>query len=172
MILHRSNRAEELEQRLQGVEEGMLSAFGGVEFGSMIYGSYNYNFNSPSKPQDNNLRVFDPRANTFNMDLLQLTIAKETDSGVGFAAVIDYGKTAGLIQSDWNGDGDLSNGTDNFALQEAYLTYTLNAGNGLDMRFGKFVTLLGAEVIEAPLNPNVSRSFLFGFAIPFTPRGC
>src|SRR6266511_375041 len=36
---------------------------------------------------------------------------------------------------------------------------------------GKFVTLLGYEVIEGPLNPNFSRSFMFGFAIPFIHVG-
>ena len=33
------------------------------------------------------------------------------------------------------------------------------------------MTLLGAEVIESPANWNFSRSFLFGYAIPFTHTG-
>jgi hypothetical protein len=36
---------------------------------------------------------------------------------------------------------------------------------------GKFVTLLGYEVIEAPNNLNFSRSFLFSLAIPLTHVG-
>ncbi len=36
---------------------------------------------------------------------------------------------------------------------------------------GKIETLAGAEYIEAPLNTNYSRSFLFGYAIPFTHTG-
>lgn len=100
------------------------------------------------------------------MDLLQLEASKETESGIGFHSVLDYGKTAGLIQSDW--DGDLAH---NFEVQQAYLTYTFRVGNGLDMKFGKFATLLGGEVIESPYNPNISRSFMFGYAVPFTHTG-
>ena len=130
-----------------------------------MYGSYNYNFNSPES-RDNSLRIFDVNHNNFTMDLLQLEASKETESGIGFHSVLDYGKTAGLIQSDW--DGDLAH---NFEVQQAYLTYTFGVGNGLDMKFGKFATLLGGEVIESPYNPNISRSFMFGYAIPFTHTG-
>ena len=51
------------------------------------------------------------------------------------------------------------------------MTYTAGIGKGLGIKAGKFVTLLGAEVIESPLNYNISRSFLFGYAIPFTHTG-
>lgn len=36
---------------------------------------------------------------------------------------------------------------------------------------GKFETLAGAEVIEDPANVNISRSILFGYAVPFTHTG-
>ncbi len=36
---------------------------------------------------------------------------------------------------------------------------------------GKYETLAGAEVIEAPNNLNFSRSILFGYAVPFTHTG-
>lgn len=39
------------------------------------------------------------------------------------------------------------------------------------LQAGKFATLAGAEVIEDPLNMNVSRSILFGYAVPFTHTG-
>ena len=158
-----------IEQRLKGLEDG-LGLLKGIEVGGMVYGSYNYNFNNPDT-KDNSLRIFDTRANNFTLDLAQLSISKQEDDGVGFKLLVDYGRTAGLIQSDWTGDGSLSNGTNNFALQEAYITYTAPFGKGVGVKAGKFVTLLGAEVIEAPLNYNISRSFLFGFAIPFTHTG-
>jgi hypothetical protein len=41
----------------------------------------------------------------------------------------------------------------------------------LQLKGGKFVTLHGAEVIESPRNPNISRSLAFTFAIPFTHTG-
>lgn len=158
-----------IERRLQTLEDG-LGLLKGIEVGGMVYGSYNYNFNNPDT-KTNELRIFDTRANNFTLDLAQLAIAKQEDGGVGFMLKLDYGRTARFIQSDWNGDGTFSNGTNNFALQEAYLTYTAPLGKGLGLKAGKFVTLLGAEVIESPLNYNISRSFMFGFAIPFTHTG-
>jgi hypothetical protein len=136
----------------------------------MVYGSYNYNFNNPDT-KDNSLRVFDNRANNFTLDLAQLSVSKEEEGGIGFKLLLDYGRTAKGIASDWNGDGSFSNGTNNFEVQEAYVTYTAGIGNGLGIKAGKFVTLLGAEVIEAPNNFNISRSFMFGYAIPFTHTG-
>jgi hypothetical protein len=158
-----------VEQRLKTLEDS-FSPLQGLEVGGMVYGSYNYNFNNPDS-KDNSLRIFDTRANNFTLDLAQLTIAKKEQEGIGFTVKLDYGRTARLIQSDWNGNGSFSNSTDNFELQEAYITYTAGIGKGLGVKAGKFVTLLGAEVIESPLNYNVSRSFMFGLAIPFTHTG-
>jgi hypothetical protein len=39
------------------------------------------------------------------------------------------------------------------------------------IKVGKFVTLLGYEVIESPSNLNYSRGYLFSLAIPFTTTG-
>jgi hypothetical protein len=55
-----------------------------------------------------------------------------------------------------------------FDVTQAYLSYT---GGPLTLIAGKFATLAGAEVIEDPANANVSRSILFGFAVPFTHTG-
>ncbi len=158
------NGIMDLTNRVESLEGGLLG-LNGFQFGGLVYGSYNYNFNSPDSGS-NNMRIFDQNHNDFTMDLLQLEVSKETESGVGFHAVLDYGETAGLIQSDWG--GDLAH---NFEVQQAYMTYTFGIGNGLEMKFGKFATLLGGEVIESPYNPNVSRSFMFGYAIPFTHTG-
>ena len=158
------NGLMDLTNRVESLEGGLLG-LNGFQFGGLVYGSYNYNFNSPDSGS-NNMRIFDQNHNDFTMDLLQLEVSKETESGVGFHAVLDYGETAGLIQSDWG--GDLAH---NFEVQQAYMTYTFGIGNGIEMKFGKFATLLGGEVIESPYNPNVSRSFMFGYAIPFTHTG-
>ena len=61
--------------------------------------------------------------------------------------------------------------TANFDVQEAYGMYQFPVGEGLTLKAGKFVTLLGYEVIESPNNLNFSRSFLFSFAIPLTHVG-
>ena len=61
--------------------------------------------------------------------------------------------------------------TANFDLQEAYGSYKFPLGTGLTLKAGKFVTLLGYEVIESINNLNFSRGFLFTFAIPLTHVG-
>ncbi len=160
-----------IDKRLTAVEEG-LGLLKGIEFGGMVYSSYTYNFNEPDS-RENSLRIFDKRHNSFSFDLFQLQIAKQSDSGIGFASVLNFGKTASGMASDWTGDGSFEGpeeGND-FEVQEAYLTYNIPLMNGVEMKAGKFVTLLGAEVIEAPYNYNISRSFLFGYAIPFTHTG-
>jgi hypothetical protein len=50
-------------------------------------------------------------------------------------------------------------------IQQAYVSVL--AGSRLQLDAGKFVTPLGAEVIESQDNWNYSRSVLFGYAIPF-----
>ena len=161
---------EPVNQRLTAVEEG-LSLLKGLEFGGMIYSSYTYNFNEPDSRT--NFRIYDQRHNNLTFDLLQLQISKSSDDGIGFATVLDFGETATGVESDWDGDGELSSSeeTDKFAIQEAYLTYNIPLFNGIQMKAGKFVTLIGAEVIESPYNYNISRSFMFGLAIPFTHTG-
>lgn len=159
-----------IEDRLKAVEDGTMNLWG-IKFGGMLVTSYVYNFNTPDS-RENSLRLLDDRHNNINLELLQLSISKEIH-GIGFNAKIDIGQTAEAIASDWNGDGKLSNSeeTNDFELQEAYITYTAPIGRGLQFKGGKFVTLVGAEVIESPLNYNVSRSFMFNYGIPFTHTG-
>jgi hypothetical protein len=52
-------------------------------------------------------------------------------------------------------------------LKEAYFSYLAPVGSGLQIDVGKFVTPMGAEVIESKDNWNYSRGLLFGYAIPY-----
>jgi hypothetical protein len=112
----------------------------------------------------------------------QLSAARPSDGWFipGFGLKLAAGKGARDIKSDWNGDGAVDHGdafeTNDFDAQEAYLTWAMPddgpaALKGLSFKGGKFVTLLGAEVIEPWANFNYSRSFLFSLAIPFTNTG-
>jgi Putative beta-barrel porin-2, OmpL-like. bbp2 len=59
-------------------------------------------------------------------------------------------------------------------LQTAFDVTQLYAGfttGPFAVQAGKFETLAGAEVIEDPANANISRSILFGYAVPFTHTG-
>jgi hypothetical protein len=143
--------------------------------GMSIYlqGGYTYNFRNPDS-QENELRVFDHKANSFTLDLAQVQFLKDAPvGGMGYKLKVSAGETAKFIHSRGLGinDGQAPADTDAFDLTEAYLQYNAPLGKGLKFTFGKFVTYFGAEVIEARDNPNYSRSFLFNYAIPFTHTG-
>jgi hypothetical protein len=164
---------KELKTRLQGLEERLarqetakpgLLVLEGINISGNLSASVNYNFNEPDD-RTNGLRIFDSEANTFQLDLFELVLEKEAPSegGVGFRVDLDYGDVA-----ESTGSSGLGSTSDEFDLQQAYINLNLPWGN---FSIGKFVTLLGYEVIESWDNLNTSRSYLFGYAIPFTHTG-
>jgi hypothetical protein len=164
--------SKSIDERVSEIEKN-LGALLGFGLSGMAYGSYLYNFNDPDS-RKNSLRSLDVEDNSMTLDLFQLGITKTGPAGIAFASKLDFGKTASRIGADWNGNGELTGVTGDsgdFEIEEAYLTYTPEWAKGASAKLGKFVTLLGAEVIEAPLNMNFSRSFLFGYAIPLTHTG-
>ncbi|MBI5641612.1 MAG: porin [Nitrospirae bacterium] len=131
-----------------------------------VQGGYTYNFKDPDS-QQNELRVFDHKANSFTVDLAQLVFVKDAPTGgIGYKLKLSAGETAKFIHAAGLGTSD-----DTLDLTEAFIDYVAPLGNGLKLRLGKFVTMHGAEVIEAKDNMNYSRGLLFNFAIPFTHTG-
>jgi hypothetical protein len=121
---------------------------------------YQYNSNGV----DPLLRTFDVQHNTLSLSLAEIAFAKgvTTDSKVGFRVDLNFGKTADLTAAFEPED----NGKEIYKhIQQAYVSVL--AGTKLQLDAGKFVTPIGAEVIESQDNWNYSRSILFGYAIPF-----
>ncbi len=161
-----------IDERVTDLEKS-LGALADFQLSGMFYTSYLWNFNEPDNRQ-NTLRSLDNQDNTFGVDLFQLGIGKKGPGGLSFFTKLDVGNTASRIGADWTGNGQFTGVTGDsgdFEIEEVYANYAPDWSHGLSAKFGKFVTLLGAEVIEAPSNMNYSRSFLFGFAIPFTNTG-
>ena len=154
-----------------GEEEGLIKFLKSIRASFFIDTSYLYNFNNPQSG-DNQLRVFDIDHNDFNVHLFELALEKTPTMEGGFANLIggrvdlDFGEDADIFAAAGLGDTD-----DEFDLQQAFIHFLIPVENGIGVIFGKFVTLHGAEVIESKDNYNFSRSFLFGFAIPFTHTG-
>jgi hypothetical protein len=131
-----------------------------------LQGGYTFNFVNPDSGT-NEQRLFDKKANTFLLDLAQIQFAKEAPmGGLGYKLKVNYGETTKYIHS-----AGMGNPNDAYDLTEAYVDYVAQLGSGLKLRFGKFATYLGAEVVEARDNFNYSRSFLYDFATPFTHTG-
>lgn len=146
----------------------------------ITYPLWLYNFNEPDSGL-NTLHSLDPDAESAEFNFGQLSAARPSEGWFvpGFGTKLAFGRAAKRFKADWDGDGALNVGDtfekNSFEVQEAYLTWAVPEDSpvlkGLTLKGGKFVTLLGAEVIEPWLNYNISRSFLFGFSIPFTHTG-
>ena len=136
-----------------------LSLYGYVET------SYTQNFNNPSTGV-NNSRSFDGDANSFRPNMAQLVLEKAASSTgaltdrAGFRLKLNFGEDAKFTGG---------TGSDDFDFQEAYIQYM--PVDNLTFQAGRMNTLIGYEVIESPLNPNFSRSFMFGIGEPFTVTG-
>jgi hypothetical protein len=122
----------------------------------------------------NELRFYDvDRGYTF--DMAEISLRKEPSDRYpfGFGLVLTGGEDVQFNHAIgiFRDEDDTATDTEKFDLQEAYLSYRIPVGAGLTLKGGKFVTLLGYEVIESPNNLNFSRSFLFSFAIPLTHVG-
>ncbi|MEW6684468.1 MAG: outer membrane beta-barrel protein [Nitrospirota bacterium] len=181
-----------------GAEEGMMEGLKGVTVTGYVEAQYNYNFNDPID-QTNAFRAFDYQANSFTFNMAELAFTKAAGDTPGFGLVLNYGQDAQLTSSAGSmvsssastttvtdstgalisdGSGGFVQATtetetstaDDFDIQQAFITEKM-LGGGLELKFGKFATLAGAEVIEGPLNFNISRSYLFFYAIPFTHTG-
>ena len=147
-----------------------VTLFGYVE------NSYVWNLGHTGRDDVNELRLYDFDAG-YSFNMAEFSIKKDpTDTRpFGFGLVVTGGLDAqknhaiGIFRDD--DDAFPFRNTAKFDLQEAYGSYKFPIGSGLTLKAGKFVTLLGYEVIESPLNLNFSRSFLFGFAIPLTHVG-
>ena len=133
-----------------------------------VSSSFTYNLNKPHSGM-NGFRIFDRTHNSFAFDVFQLMLqheaAKAGDAGFRFdlitGALPQYTASSGLF------------GGQNLDVLQAYARYIVPVGDGLTVDAGKFLTHMGYELIEGydGWNDNVSRSFLFGYAIPFAHTG-
>jgi hypothetical protein len=136
-----------------------------IHLAAGISESWNWSFNTPPNgaalPYDNFLTQ-----NSGSVEIGELRANRPSEGWFipGFGLTLTFGKTARRIKSDWNGDGAVNCGDtfecNNFDDEESYLTWTVPddspALKGLSVKGGKFVTLLGAEVIEPWSNFNLS----------------
>jgi len=131
-------------------------------FTGLFDGYYGYNFNKPSNQnnQFNNgvpSRAFDINTQQFSLNYAELSIEKKA-TPVGFRFDFGFGDTARVVNSAEPSSADLEH------IQQAFVSLSKD---NLQLDLGKFVTPLGAEVIETKDNWNYSRSLLFTYAIPF-----
>jgi hypothetical protein len=104
----------------------------------------NYRFGGPNK------------ADGFNLDVVQLTIAKPLDESqwaAGYRADLWFGPDANVLGTSSTGSAD------DLAIRQAYVVLRAPVGNGLDFKMGVFDSIIGYESIESGNNPNYTRSY-------------
>lgn len=148
---------------------GQVMDASGVKVSGYVDASYTYlsgrgTFYDPASatpPDGLANRVFDTERNSFNLNMVDLTVSMLPAKGFGGLVELSMGSDAKVITS-------AGTTNDEFDITQAYVHYA----NGPFMVIaGKYVTLAGAEVIRGPDNLNFSRSILFGYAIPYAHTG-
>ena len=177
---------------LEGIGIGKPLEDAGISVGGWIDGGYTISGNGQNPHIPLAGRVFDTKNNRVVLDQIDGFIDRPVDYAkaatnhtidIGGHVEIAYGWDMGLVHSSglFDNPATLGVGTgqyrsrtspeNQFDLVQAYLDFALPVGSGLRIRAGKFVTLLGYEVINPTGNPIYSHSYMFGFAIPFTQTG-
>ena len=144
----------------------VASLLGPTSVSGFVDTYYQVNFNHPA---DNgaDFRAFDFRSHQIALNMIELILDKAPDASgpagrTGYHVSLGFGDAMNSVNvTDPGGLG--------FAqyLKEGYFSYLAPVGKGLQVDVGKFVTPMGAEVIESKDNWNYSRGLLFTYAIPF-----
>ncbi len=140
----------------------------GISVHALVDAGYEHNFNQPN----GNTNVF----RAWDQDGFQLTQGNlhiERDGTVGFVTDINFGQVANAISSVTHYSNPSPVGNQFVDPTQYYLTYTAPLGSGVNFEAGRFVTLLGAEVIPVYNNQNYneSRGLLFNLGEPLTHTG-
>jgi len=131
-----------------------------------LQGLYEVNTNNPASGL-NDFRPFDSRSNFISPDLVEVRINQDPDKGrLGYRLKLTGGEIPRLLHSRGLGTYD-----DKHDFTEFYLAYKVPFGRGLKVEAGKMATVIGAESLEAVLDQNYTRSFLWSYAEPATHTG-
>ena len=153
--------------------KGALEKALGITIGGYLDTSYTWSSNRPKNPASISLRYFDKDQNKLEFNDFHIFVEKpEKDWGVGFRISGDFGRTGELLREATFWSKNLHHES-SAELREAFLTTTIPVGEGIGVKGGLFVTTLGTEILPNPgaYNDNISRSYLFNFAIPLRHLG-
>jgi len=157
---------------------GIASFLETIEIDGWVSGGYNYNFEDPDGSALDGFNrgavlahPFDPDPNSFSLDQVWFGLERPVsdEQRAGFRTDLVFGKTAGLLSGDF-GANDGFSGND-LELYQGYVQYQAPLNEATTFKFGKFATLIGAEVVQAPMNFNISRGQVYNLFQPITHLG-
>jgi hypothetical protein len=174
----------------RGASSGLGCLVCDWRIGGWVAASYNYNLNDPNDANNGGLGqtnmgndnlFYDPLHpdhNSFALDQVWFEIEKEIseENRAGFRADFVYGKTAKWLNGGgaWGGLANDTGDFDDSALyiHQAYVQYAPPIGpEGTVIKFGKFATLIGAEVAGTIYNYNITRGQVWNLLEPIDHIG-
>lgn len=173
-------------QQGEGTKSGLDDFIDSISIGGHIAGSYNYNFNTPKEEDggkglnagtDGPFLPFHQDHNTFTVDQVWFAISKEAteESRAGFGFDILFGQNANFLGQGTDEDGrreNVNDGTSDYYIHQAYVEYLCDCfGPEVNFTFGKFQTMVGAEVAQAPQNFNITRGNVYSMIQPVDHLG-
>lgn len=143
----------------------------GINIYGLVEGGWTYGFGDPAGGIVAG-HSFDFENQDLTLNQIYLVVERTTDFkkswDLGGKMAWTYGGDARFIHS--NGLFDEEEGDRQIDLTELYGEVVAPIGNGLKIKFGKFITPLGYEYVNPSLNAFYSHSFLFGI-VPYSHTG-
>jgi hypothetical protein len=143
----------------------------GIKLSGYIDSGYSYNFTGDVDNSNVNGRFASDTAQRgdFNLYAAKIAIEKaltsENKAQAGFRTDIMLGEDASYFinrsASKINELSNTNNNSNSLFLEQAYVEIRAPVGNGWDFKVGKFVSILGYEVMERPANMNTTFGLLF-----------
>ena len=159
----------------------------GIKLSGYVDAGYSYNFTGSGNQSQVNSRYLgdSTQRGDFNLYAVKIALEKamtsENKAQAGFRADVMIGEDAQYLINrgqPYNAGGGGANANGNnvsnsnaLFLEQAYAEIRAPVGNGWDFKVGKFVTILGYEVIERPANMNITYGQLWQNAFPLTYIG-
>lgn len=163
-----------LSDQARGESSGLSAFLEQTEFSGWVASSYTFNTNSDGNNAlvgQNSATVpfvtpLHPDSNTFAVDQVWFSMDKDVSSKsrAGFHVDLLFGAHADFL----NGTGLAGN--DGVEIFTAYASYLAPIGSGVRIDVGELPTLIGAEVVQANANFNITRGLSWGIQ-PVTHTG-
>jgi hypothetical protein len=199
-LLEDAQKVVREQQDEKGTLSGVGEFWQAIDVNASVAGSYAYNFRNPSPSSafpgagvntgnSGLFYPFHPDHNSFQVDQIWFDIGKTgtEESRAGFHATILYGTTAAFLGQGGfytAGPGGIvnvgpggirrnfaSDSTSDYYVHQAYVSYLAPLGEGVNVQFGKFATIVGAEVADASKNWQVTRGNLYNLLQPIDHLG-
>ena len=146
------------------------TAHKGIKLSGYVDAGYSYNFNGqPQQVVAGREGVDTAYKGDFNLYAVKIALEKaltsENKAQAGFRTDVMIGEDANYLINRESGisrsDNSENNDSNALFLEQAYVAIRAPVGNGWDFKVGKFVSILGYEVIERPANMNVTYGLLW-----------